>query len=67
MLLVLLNSIVNNFMDDKFFICMNEIIEENFFNLELFVDFLVEKLCISCLGLFVKIKILVNIIFNELI
>ena len=43
-------------MDDKFLTRMNEIIEENFSNPELSVDFLAEKLCISRSGLFSKIK-----------
>lgn len=46
---------------------MNEIIEENFSNPELSVDFLTEKLCISRSGLFAKIKTLANITPNELI
>ena len=41
--LVPLNSIANNSMDDKFLTRMNEIIEENFSNPELSVDFLAEK------------------------
>mgnify|MGYP002224177033 CR=1 FL=1 len=59
--LVPLNSIANNSMDDKFLTRMNEIIEENFSNPELSVDFLAEKLCISRSGLFAKIKTLANI------
>jgi len=54
-------------MDDKFLTRMNEIIEENFSNPELSVDFLAEKLCISRSGLFAKIKTLANITPNELI
>lgn len=65
--LVSLNSIANNSMDDKFLTRMNEIIEENFSNPELSVDFLTEKLCISRSGLFAKIKTLANITPNELI
>ena len=65
--LVPLNSIANNSMDDKFLTRMNEIIEENFSNPELSVDFLAEKLCISRSGLFAKIKTLANITPNELI
>ena len=65
--LVPLNSIANNSMDDKFLTRMNEIIEENFSNPELSVDFLAEKLCISRSGLFAKIKTLTNITPNELI
>lgn len=65
--LVPLNSIANNSMDNKFLTRMNEIIEENFSNPELSVDFLAEKLCISRSGLFAKIKTLANITPNELI
>ena len=65
--LVPLNSIANNSMDDKFLTRMNEIIEKNFSNPELSVDFLAEKLCISRSGLFAKIKTLANITPNELI
>ncbi|GAB6981421.1 hybrid sensor histidine kinase/response regulator transcription factor [Phocaeicola sartorii JCM 17136 = DSM 21941] len=65
--LVPLNSIANNSMDDKFLTRMNEIIEENFSNPELSVDFLAEQLCISRSGLFGKIKTLANITPNELI
>lgn len=65
--LVPLNSIANNSMDDKFLTRMNEIIEENFSNPELSVDFLAEHLCISRSGLFAKIKTLANITPNELI
>lgn len=62
-----LNSIANNSTDDKFLTKMNEIIEENFSNPELSVDFLAEKLCISRSGLFSKIKTLANVTPNELI
>lgn len=65
--LVPLNSIANNSMDDKFLSRMNEIIEENFSNPELSVDFLAEQLCISRSGLFAKIKTLANVTPNELI
>lgn len=65
--LVPLNSIANNSMDDKFLTRMNQIIEENFSNPELSVDFLAEHLCISRSGLFAKIKTLANITPNELI
>ena len=46
---------------------MNEIIEQNFSNPELSVDYLAEQLCISRSGLFAKIKSLANITPNELI
>ena len=62
-----LTSIANNSTDDQFLRRMNEIIEENFSNPELSVDFLAERLCISRSGLFAKIKTLANITPNELI
>lgn len=65
--LVPLHSIASNAMDEEFLTRMNEIIEENFPNSELSVDFLAEKLCISRSGLFAKIKTLANITPNELI
>lgn len=65
--MVPLNSIASNSMDDKFLTRLNEIIEENFSNPELSVDFLAEQLCISRSGLFAKIKTLANITPNELI
>lgn len=65
--LVPLNSIANNKIDNQFLTQLNEIIEANFSNPELSVDFLAEKLCISRSGLFAKIKTLANITPNELI
>lgn len=65
--LVSLNSIAGNSSDEKFLTRMNEIIEQNFSNSELTVDFLAEQLCISRSGLFAKIKSLANITPNELI
>lgn len=65
--LVPLNSIANNSMDNKFLTRINEIIEQNFSNSELSVDFLAEELCISRSGLFAKIKTLANVTPNELI
>lgn len=62
-----LASIANNSTDDQFLHRMNDIIEENFSNPELSVDFLAERLCISRSGLFAKIKTLANITPNELI
>lgn len=53
--------------DDLFLRRMNEVIEENFSNTELSVDFLAERLCISRSGLFAKIKTLANVTPNELI
>ena len=54
-------------MDNKFLTRINEIIEQNFSNSELSVDFLAEELCISRSGLFAKIKTLVEMTPNELI
>lgn len=65
--MVPLNSIASNTMDNKFLTHINEIIEANFSNSELSVDFLAEQLCISRSGLFAKIKTLANITPNELI
>ena len=65
--LVTIDSIAGNSADERFLTKMNEIIEENFSNSDLSVDFLAEKLCISRSGLFAKIKTLANITPNELI
>lgn len=65
--MVPLNSIASNTMDSKFLTRINEIIEQNFSNPELSVDFLAEEMCVSRSGLFAKIKILANITPNELI
>lgn len=65
--MVPLNSIAGNATDAKFLTQMNEIIEQNFSNPELSVDFLAEKLCISRSGLFAKVKTLASITPNELI
>lgn len=65
--LVQLKSIAGNQADEKFLSQMNEIIEENFSNPDLSVDFLADKLCISRSGLFAKIKTLANVTPNELI
>lgn len=65
--MVPLNSIASNTVDSKFLTRINQIIEENFSNPELSVDFLAEQLCISRSGLFAKIKTLANITPNELI
>ena len=62
-----LNYIANNTTDDQLLRRLNTIIEENFSNPNLSVDFLAEKLCISRSGLFAKIKTLANITPNELI
>lgn len=65
--MVPLNSIASNTVDNKFLTRINEIIEENFSNPQLSVDYLAEQLCISRSGLFAKIKTLANVTPNELI
>ena len=65
--MVPLNSIASNSVDTKFLTRTNEIIEQNFSNPELTIDFLAEQLCISRSGLFAKIKTLANVTPNELI
>ncbi|WP_373787197.1 response regulator, partial [Bacteroides heparinolyticus] len=62
-----LTSVASNTMDNKFLTRINEIIEQNFSNPELSVDFLAEQLCISRSGLFAKIKTLADVTSNELI
>lgn len=62
-----IDTIAENKSDVTFLEKMNLIIEENFANPELSVDFLAEKLCISRSGLFAKIKGLANITPNEMI
>ena len=65
--LVPLKSIAVNKADEEFLTRMNEIIEENFSNPDLSVDFLADRLYISRSGLFAKIKTLANVTPNELI
>lgn len=65
--LVPIKSIAANQADEQFLTRMNEIIEENFSNPDLSVDFLADKLCISRSGLFAKIKTLAQATPNELI
>ncbi len=65
--LVPLKSIAANKADEGFLTRMNGIIEENFSNPDLSVDFLADQLCISRSGLFAKIKTLTNVTPNELI
>lgn len=65
--LVPLNSVSVNRYDEDFLNNLNSIIEENFSNSEMSVEFLAEKLCISRSKLFVKIKNLTNCTPNELI
>lgn len=65
--LVPLNSIANNTVDNEFLTRINAVIEENFSNPELTVDFLAEQMGVSRSGLFSKVKVLANITPNELI
>lgn len=60
-------EIAQNSTDNEFLKKMNQIIEENFSNSELNVDFLVERLNISRSGLFAKIRTLVDVTPNEMI
>ena len=60
-------EIASNPTDNDFLIQMNKVIEENFSNSELNVNFLAEKLNISRSGLFAKIKTLANVTPNEMI
>ena len=60
-------EIAQNATDNEFLVRMNRIIEENFSNSELNVNFLAEKLNISRSGLFAKIKTLADITPNEMI
>ena len=60
-------EIASNPTDNDFLIQMNKVIEENFSNSELNVNFLAEKLNISRSGLFAKIKMLANVTPNEMI
>ena len=60
-------EIAQNPTDNEFLVRMNKIIEENFSNSELNVNFLAEQLNISRSGLFAKIKTLADITPNEMI
>ena len=60
-------EIASNPTDNEFLIRMNKIIEDNFSNSELNVNFLAEELNISRSGLFAKIKSLADITPNEMI
>ena len=62
-----LSSITGNKADEEFLKNMNQLIEDNFSNANLSIDFLSEKLCISRSGLFSKIKILANMTPNEMV
>ena len=65
--LVPLNSIAGNSADEQLLTRLNAVIEQNFSNPDLSIDFLAEQLCISRSGLFAKIKSLANVTPNELI
>ena len=60
-------EIASNPTDNEFLIKMNKLIEDNFSNSELNVNFLAEQLNISRSGLFAKIKTLADITPNEMI
>ena len=60
-------EIAHNPTDNAFLVKMNKIIEENFSNSELNVNFLADKLNISRSGLFAKIKTLADVTPNEMI
>ena len=60
-------EIAQNATDNEFLTQMKQIIEENFSNSELNVDFLAERLNISRSGLFAKIKSLADVTPNEMI
>lgn len=60
-------EIANNPTDNEFLQKMNQLIEDNFSNSELNVNFLAEQLNISRSGLFAKIKTLADVTPNEMI
>ena len=60
-------EIASNPTDNEFLLRMNKIIEENFSNSDLNVNFLADKLNISRSGLFAKIKTLADVTPNEMI
>lgn len=62
-----LKSIAGNTTDERLLTQLNKLIEENFNNKDLNVDFLTDKLGISRSGLFAKVKALTNSTPNELI
>ena len=61
------NEIASNPTDNEFLLKMNKVIEENFSNPDLNVNFLADKMNISRSGLFAKIKTLADITPNEMI
>lgn len=64
---VSISSMAGNQADEAFLTQLNTIIEENVSNLDLNIDMLVEKLCMSRSGFFTKIKSLAGVTPNELI
>lgn len=60
-------EIASNPTDNDFLSRMNALIEQNFANPELNVDFLAEQMAISRSGLFAKIKTLADVTPNEMI
>ena len=60
-------EIAQNPTDNEFLVKMNKLIEDNFSNSELNVNFLADKLNISRSGLFAKIKTLADVTPNEMI
>lgn len=60
-------EIASNPTDNEFLLEMKKVIEENFSNSELNVNYLAEKLNISRSGLFAKIKTLADVTPNEMI
>ncbi len=62
-----ITSIANNSKDKDLLSRMNELIEENFSNPNLSIDFLAKELCVSRSGLFAKIKGVADATPNEMI
>ena len=60
-----ISTIAGNQADEEFLTRMNQLIENNFDNPDLSVDFLAEKLGISRSGLFAKIKALANVTLKK--
>jgi signal transduction histidine kinase/DNA-binding response OmpR family regulator len=65
--LVPISAIATNQTENDFLVRLNEVIEENFSNPDLSVDFLAEQMNISRSSLYAKIKTLASISPNELI
>ena len=62
-----MTEIANNPTDNDFLNRMNDLIQQNFDNPDLNVNFLAEQLAISRSGLFAKIKTLADVTPNEMI